>query len=424
MAKQTINLGTSANDGTGDKLRTAFEKINENFDEVYDLSVIGAQGVQGTIGATGEQGLTGPIGSDGAQGVQGIQGAIGPQGVQGMAGAQGAIGAQGVQGIKGDTGSFGGAAFSFTYLTNTTNSDPGQGNLKFNNADLTLATEMYIDDLDSGSVDIQSFLRAIDESSSAIKGNFRISKTSNVDEYVFYAINDIVENTGYFTISCAHITDTISALTNSTSLVATFARTGDKGDAGPPGAQGSVGAQGVQGIIGVGVQGAVGAQGVQGAPGAGGGGSGAQGVQGAIGAQGVQGTAGTPGAVGAPGEGGYISYELLRNLSLATGTVTHNCDNGNTTVFVHSQIQANITANFTNVNLPANSAIGLTVIVNQGGTAYLPTAVQLNGQSQTLNWLDGLAPTGNPNKKDIVSYSIINQNGTTNTVFASLASFG
>jgi hypothetical protein len=34
--KQTINIGTSANDGTGDPLRTAFTKINENFTEVYD----------------------------------------------------------------------------------------------------------------------------------------------------------------------------------------------------------------------------------------------------------------------------------------------------------------------------------------------------------------------------------------------------
>lgn len=35
MAKQTINIGTSANDGTGDPLRTAFDKTNDNFDELY-----------------------------------------------------------------------------------------------------------------------------------------------------------------------------------------------------------------------------------------------------------------------------------------------------------------------------------------------------------------------------------------------------
>ena len=35
MAKQTINIGTAANDGTGDPLRTAFDKINDNFTELY-----------------------------------------------------------------------------------------------------------------------------------------------------------------------------------------------------------------------------------------------------------------------------------------------------------------------------------------------------------------------------------------------------
>lgn len=35
MAKQTINIGTTANDGTGDPLRTAFNKANQNYDEIY-----------------------------------------------------------------------------------------------------------------------------------------------------------------------------------------------------------------------------------------------------------------------------------------------------------------------------------------------------------------------------------------------------
>src|SRR6056300_1715987 len=35
MARQSINIGSSANDGTGDPLRTAFDKINDNFVELY-----------------------------------------------------------------------------------------------------------------------------------------------------------------------------------------------------------------------------------------------------------------------------------------------------------------------------------------------------------------------------------------------------
>jgi hypothetical protein len=36
MAKQIINVGTTANDGTGDKVRDAFIKVNSNFGELYD----------------------------------------------------------------------------------------------------------------------------------------------------------------------------------------------------------------------------------------------------------------------------------------------------------------------------------------------------------------------------------------------------
>jgi hypothetical protein len=35
MAQQLVNIGTVANDGTGDPLRTAFDKINDNFTELY-----------------------------------------------------------------------------------------------------------------------------------------------------------------------------------------------------------------------------------------------------------------------------------------------------------------------------------------------------------------------------------------------------
>jgi len=35
MAKQVINIGTTANDGTGDPIRDAFDKVNDNFTELY-----------------------------------------------------------------------------------------------------------------------------------------------------------------------------------------------------------------------------------------------------------------------------------------------------------------------------------------------------------------------------------------------------
>ena len=38
MAKQIINVGAAANDKKGDSLRAAFQKVNANFTELYDLT--------------------------------------------------------------------------------------------------------------------------------------------------------------------------------------------------------------------------------------------------------------------------------------------------------------------------------------------------------------------------------------------------
>ena len=39
MAKQTINIGSTPNKGDGDPLRTAFDKANDNFDEIYETFI-------------------------------------------------------------------------------------------------------------------------------------------------------------------------------------------------------------------------------------------------------------------------------------------------------------------------------------------------------------------------------------------------
>jgi len=60
MAKQTINIGAAQNDGTGDTLRAAGQKVNDNFDELYDdmQSVLEATEVTPAVSATGTLTLT------------------------------------------------------------------------------------------------------------------------------------------------------------------------------------------------------------------------------------------------------------------------------------------------------------------------------------------------------------------------------
>jgi len=61
MAKQTINIGSTANDGTGDPLRTAFTKTNENFTEVYNSLEVLSSGVKST--ASGDRRIEEVVGN-------------------------------------------------------------------------------------------------------------------------------------------------------------------------------------------------------------------------------------------------------------------------------------------------------------------------------------------------------------------------
>ena len=102
--------------------------------------------------------------------------------------------------------------------------------------------------------------------------------------------------------------------------------------------------------------------------------------------------------------------EKFATLTGSTGTVTHDCDNGH--VFYHTGASGDITANFTNLGLTAEYGTNLTVIINQGATPYEVTAVQIGGAAQTINWQGGSAPTGNANGIDSFSFTILNDGGS------------
>jgi len=58
MAKQIVNIGAALNDGTGDQIRVAFDKVNDNADEIYDAGPVGTdiQIVGDTIQSTAANG--------------------------------------------------------------------------------------------------------------------------------------------------------------------------------------------------------------------------------------------------------------------------------------------------------------------------------------------------------------------------------
>ena len=103
-------------------------------------------------------------------------------------------------------------------------------------------------------------------------------------------------------------------------------------------------------------------------------------------------------------------HEKFQTKVDATGVVTHDCSSGH--IFRHTSPDANWTANFTNLNLDSTYATALTLIIEQGATGYYPSAVQIGGSAQTINWQGNATPTPSTNRTDVVTFSIINNSGT------------
>jgi hypothetical protein len=103
----------------------------------------------------------------------------------------------------------------------------------------------------------------------------------------------------------------------------------------------------------------------------------------------------------------------VTTVNSATGTVAHNTLGS--TIFYHNTPLGNFVPNFTNVSTAGDLVTEVKLIVPQGGTARVPTSVQVNGVSQTVKWLNGTAPTGNASKTDVFEFSLV-YSGSTWTV--------
>ena len=132
-------------------------------------------------------------------------------------------------------------------------------------------------------------------------------------------------------------------------------------------------------------------------------------IPGATGATGIGATGATGiGATGATGSTGLtpsLQTETLTVLNASTGTVIHDYSVGG--IFVHTNIAANFTVNFTNVPTTDNRISNFTLILYQGGSAYYPNAVQINSGAASILWFDGNTPTPTANKTEIASFSLI-----------------
>jgi cytoskeletal protein CcmA (bactofilin family) len=104
-----------------------------------------------------------------------------------------------------------------------------------------------------------------------------------------------------------------------------------------------------------------------------------------------------------------------------SGTITTNVltlDWTTTNITYVSSPAANFTLNVTNAPTTNDRALAVTVLVTQGGTGYIPSALQIAGSAQTIKWSGGSAPAGTANKIDIFSFVLL-RTGSAWTVFGS-----
>jgi hypothetical protein len=113
--------------------------------------------------------------------------------------------------------------------------------------------------------------------------------------------------------------------------------------------------------------------------------------------------------------------ESINTKTSATGTVDHDYSTG--TIFLHTNIFNDFTANFTNVPTTTNKSITFKLVLVQGATPYMANAVQIDSVPQTINWLNSTPPTGNSAKRDVVVFTLL-RSGSTWTVLANIDSFG
>jgi len=112
--------------------------------------------------------------------------------------------------------------------------------------------------------------------------------------------------------------------------------------------------------------------------------------------------------------------EVLNTKTGATGTVVHDISTGS--IWYHSSLSANFTANFTNVPTTNNRSITVALILDQGATARIPNAVQVDGAAQTIQWSGGAPPSGTNNYTDIVNFTLIRVSSAW-TVLGSLSTY-
>lgn len=141
-------------------------------------------------------------------------------------------------GSTGATGSTGTPpAITQNYSTTTTDSDPGSGIFRFNNATIASVTAGYFDNNEAGGSSITAWLDSFDDSTSANKGVLIVRGVTNPLAFAIFAVSGtVVDGTGYRKLTLGFLASG-GTFTNTDLFAINFFRTGDLASTAPQNAQ-------------------------------------------------------------------------------------------------------------------------------------------------------------------------------------------
>ena len=140
--------------------------------------------------------------------------------------------------------------YFYKFDSGTSDTDPGAGEIAFNNGTYASVTAIYIDDADANGVTTSTDVLTWDDSTSTIKGSLMIYDINDRSTYARFNITgSSTDASGYNKLAVTHVAsnNTFSAADE---LSVHFSRSGNKGDTGSTGATGSTGSTGATGASG------------------------------------------------------------------------------------------------------------------------------------------------------------------------------
>jgi hypothetical protein len=128
-----------------------------------------------------------------------------------------------------------GTSLQYTFSTTTTDSDPGSGNVRLNNATQNAATEIYIDDEDSDGTNVSGVIALLagGNNPSSVLGYVTIRKEFAPENFITMKITTLTSASGYTKlVGTVEASSSATPFSDTDNLYFSIDVSGDKGDPG------------------------------------------------------------------------------------------------------------------------------------------------------------------------------------------------